>query len=657
MILAVGPGTPASFIMQGDEYGVINEDEEDEDDEEEGQSMDSMNSDDSASEEEVQEEGGGRDEEEEEDDDDENEDDGEGDVEGRDACFDRNSASVHQHHHERTHQLIEESEDDDEETNEQTINTNNNMGSGTNSNNTMMSSMIHGGCINTASWLDSGWRISTVYGHDDVDDGSVCRNFGLMPSSGTRCLGDIVQPIGSNEYPTQLVTSGDDKLLRFWDVSNSMGRISPWPGGDGTRTPYSSFPSSDTIVDVWKNRCRNRCVGGDERHYSQSPAQILPGVVRPLATLNSGHHGNVFHVTTVPHSPGKLVTCGADGYLRLHDVETDLQQQRQKPSPLRYSASSMQSLSSVIISPEFHSENNSGQRQVHVYPGGVTLVRNSPPSKMCFSHRFLSSNVGLVCSQGGLLHFDLRVPPRSQKRGSLVPELRDCCRACVPWRLGVGNDIDVGCNGGELESAYVFAGGNHTDVGLYDLRMMGSSSLLSSSSSSDDASYNIAIQKYRPTALHGKNDVAVSGIDLSKDKREILVSYESDHIYSFPVFGGIRDPTLSDVEQALSKNGTVSDYASYGGHLNHLTFLKMARYAGPNDECEVAFLSRDRLYKLIRMVSSNLLRRHTTAIFYLDYCTDICTGSDSGHAWIYEKVRGYLFGFYIMFLGSRVTHI
>jgi hypothetical protein len=378
MILAVGPGTPASCIMQGDEYGVINEDEEDEDedDEEEGQSGD-----DSANEEEVQEEVGGGD-----DDDDEEDDDGEvgeGDVEGRDACSDRDSASrydnparstsraaprflrhaTHQHHHERTH-------------------------SGTNSNNTMMSSMIHGGCINTASWLDSGWRISTVYqedtinphsqlhGHDDVDDGSVCRNFGFMSSSGTRCLGNIVQPIGSNEYPTQLVTSGDDKLLRFWDVSNSMGRISPWPGGDGTRTPYSSFPSSDTIVDVWKNRCRNRCIGGDDGHYSQSPAQILPGVVRPLATLNSGHHGNVFHVTTVPHSPGKFVTCGADGYLRLHNVETDLQQQRQKPSPLRYSASSMQSLSSVIISPEFHSENNSGQQQVRVYPGGVTLVRN-----------------------------------------------------------------------------------------------------------------------------------------------------------------------------------------------------------------------------------------------------------------------------------------
>ena len=45
------------------------------------------------------------------------------------------------------------------------------------------------------------------------------------------------------------------------------------------------------------------------------------------------------------------------------------------------------------------------------------------------------------------------------------------------------------------------------------------------------------------------------------------------------------------------------EFASYGGHLNRFTFLKRATFAGPNDEY-------------------------------------ICTGSDSGHAWIYEKASG-----------------
>jgi len=47
----------------------------------------------------------------------------------------------------------------------------------------------------------------------------------------------------------------------------------------------------------------------------------------------------------------------------------------------------------------------------------------------------------------------------------------------------------------------------------------------------------------------------------------------------------------------------MSELAAYGGHLNRYTFLKSAKYAGPSDEY-------------------------------------ICTGSDSGHAWIYERSTG-----------------
>ena len=80
--------------------------------------------------------------------------------------------------------------------------------------------------------------------------------------------------------------------------------------------------------------------------------------------------------------------------------------------------------------------------------------------------------------------------------------------------------------------------------------------------------------------------MAVSGIDLSKDKGELLVSYESDQVYTFPVFGG-KNPTLSDIEDCNSKqNKYVAELAAYGGHLNRLTFLKSAKYAGPNDECK-----------------------------------------------------------------------
>ena len=33
----------------------------------------------------------------------------------------------------------------------------------------------------------------------------------------------LVTSMYPNEYPTQLVTSGDDHLVKFWDVAASMG--------------------------------------------------------------------------------------------------------------------------------------------------------------------------------------------------------------------------------------------------------------------------------------------------------------------------------------------------------------------------------------------------------------------------------------------------
>ena len=99
------------------------------------------------------------------------------------------------------------------------------------------------------------------------------------------------------------------------------------------------------------------------------------------------------------------------------------------------------------------------------------------------------------------------------------------------------------------------------------------------------------------------------------------MSYESDQIYSFPIFPDCKSAAGPSVEELASYSaalvpscsdddddetggsGLLPEFAAYGGHLNRYTFLKMAKYAGPNDEY-------------------------------------ICTGSDSGHAWIYEKTSG-----------------
>jgi len=147
-------------------------------------------------------------------------------------------------------------------------------------------------------------------------------------------------------------------------------------------------------------------------------------------------------------------------------------------------------------------------------------------------------------------------------------------------------------------------------VRLYDLRM-----------ESSNATSGRVVQKYRPRSFLSDNlstngrssrnssAVSVSGLDLSKDLSELLVSYENDQIYTFKI-----GPSLSDINKSgwykdddvTDKNQTIpiqTEKASYGAHLNRFTFLKSAKYAGVNDEF-------------------------------------ICTGSDSGHVWIYARKTG-----------------
>ena len=171
----------------------------------------------------------------------------------------------------------------------------------------------------------------------------------------------------------------------------------------------------------------------------------------------------------------------------------------------------------------------------------------------------------------------------------------------------------------------VLVGGSGPEVALCDLRMTGGDS--------SPESARIVCQ-YVPKGLKDNEKVSVSGLDLSRDKRELLVSYESDQIYTFPIFPNARSaagPTVDEIDCPASaemsdddieaSNGCMSmlscagerkrsgediifnELAAYGGHLNRFTFLKNAKYAGPNDEY-------------------------------------ICTDSDSGHAWIYERHTG-----------------
>lgn len=66
--------------------------------------------------------------------------------------------------------------------------------------------------------------------------------------------------------------------------------------------------------------------------------------------------------------------------------------------------------------------------------------------------------------------------------------------------------------------------------------------------------------------------VSVSGLVISKDRPEVLVSYQGEQIYAF-------DTSISDISH---------ESYSLGGHLNQATFLKNCAYWGPREEYVVS---------------------------------------------------------------------
>lgn len=92
-----------------------------------------------------------------------------------------------------------------------------------------------------------------------------------------------------------------------------------------------------------------------------------------------------------------------------------------------------------------------------------------------------------------------------------------------------------------------------------------------------------AVQVYRPRDLSEDAPVSVSGIDISKNKKELLVSYENDQIYTFPICpnakcaAGPSVDELLELANDLEENGNVQrELCAYGGHLNRYTFLKVS---------------------------------------------------------------------------------
>ena len=347
-------------------------------------------------------------------------------------------------------------------------------------------------------------------------------------------------------------------------------------------THHLATSGDDRIVKIWD--CRDSMgfasplaggwdtlcpFSGDEPakdfEFGDIVTKTVSGSVKQIAQMTTGHAANVFNVSPVNSRPGCMLSSGADGQLRLLDLVS-----------------------------------NTSKRILKARTDGM----DGYGSPMAYSHVQTTEDTGLLCCESGLFRFDLRVPQSQQPNANLMVTSGLCyedsledgvsCKACIPWHE---SNMSV-------EPNYIFCGGTSPLVTLIDTRM-------------PSGKY---VERYGPSwtieALDSNSRVAVSGMDLSRDRGEIIVGYDSDQIYAFPIFGDVpsaaspgkpfkeeKDDDSDDSEDGFDDLSFVNAHCYYGGHLNCRTFLKAPKYAGPNDEY-------------------------------------ICTGSDSGHAFIFERKSG-----------------
>jgi tetratricopeptide (TPR) repeat protein len=427
-------------------------------------------------------------------------------------------------------------------------------------------SIHHVGCVNTACWLNVPWRLATA-SIDSATSASSGQKY--VPKSNAS---------STYEIPTQLVTSGDDCMIKVWDLKNSMGSVSPLDGGWDTFSPLTLSSNKDVgSDDTYKSWVKSY----DDRNEDSK----IAGSVKLLAKMHSGHRANVFHVQPLLHKPGKFLSCGADGFLRLSDLESSTSAEVVNPG-----MEAMEGFTIPMVSMERFTD------------------------RMAYSFQLLSQNTGLLCTDRGLRYFDIRLRPSEQRHASIYKPSPSsssssegtfqsyCCKTCAVWKPHQYREYGSYpmYSDDEMESTYVFTGGSGESVELLDLRMLGGSSS------------NSVLERYCPDVFKGgKPSVSVSGIDVTRDGRELLVSYENDQIYTFKIFGGSScsaGPSSEEIDESSKlfesdSSRSINYHAMYGGHVNCVTFLKQTAYAGPNDEY-------------------------------------ILTGGDAGKAWIYERSTG-----------------
>lgn len=326
--------------------------------------------------------------------------------------------------------------------------------------------------------------------------------------------------------------------------------------------PYAFDSVRNNTVLMHSNIKHDGCVNSARWHYQSDYDILVTGSddktvklwkyeygsrfpISLLHTIETNHRSNIFNAEICPTDSNKLVSCAADGAVILHNLTN------------KYEQSNLLQSESLIHSFIFDCE-DSNVIYVAEDSGAISVLDLRAKSRVntLFSNKFAKKAI----IQSPILG-----------NSSLFVAETDTF-----WVFRV----DLRFSPSECEEIFPY---------------LSSYSPVNPTPTFNDDTPALSFAACKEVLARNHNTgVSVSGMTISRDSRTLLVSFQGDSIYSFPIDGyNNKNESPKDV----GANGI------YGGHINSSTFLKNVQFYGPNDEY-------------------------------------ILTGSDCGYLWIYDTEAG-----------------
>eukprot|EP01038_Epipyxis_sp_PR26KG_P010156 gene10156-13663_t len=313
-------------------------------------------------------------------------------------------------------------------------------------------------------------------------------------------------------------------------------------------TRYSMQPSHDGCINTarWSSDGLTLITGSDDRHIKVWKMNDTDHIT--LAhSVRTKHRGNIFCVVPSPVDNNVVFSCAADGSLIMNDL------------------GNVHNARTLFTSEEI----------MHMF-----LCDNASPQII-----YTAEECGIIT------RVDLRINITEKIFTNYFLDESG-------FSLSPGY-VKTLAQANFMGGKQLLVGGKGLSVGLLDLRLINANTDTdrhppsyiktwdpSTETICGDADYRPMIDVSTCCRQHRLlSTVSMSGLQVSKDDRHILASYQGDQIYTFDLNGAVED-----------HNGAS---AVAGGHINYSTFLKNVSYFGQNDEY-------------------------------------ILSGSDSGHVWIWD---------------------